>query len=265
MSESMIVANGLTKRYGDFLAVNDLNLEVGKGELFGFLGPNGAGKSTSIRMLIGLLQPTAGTACVAGYDVAREPLAVKQSIGYLAERAFMYDKLTGREFLRFVAGLYRVPRDRQAQRIDRLLELFDLAEKRDELIESYSKGMRQKLGIAGLLIHQPQVLFLDEPTNGLDPKSARLVKDVLRQLCDQGTTVFMSTHILEIAEHMCDRVGIINQGKLVAQGTLAELRQRSEAPGSSLEDIFLELTGGAEAAAVAAFLNDQPVPQPQGG
>jgi ABC-2 type transport system ATP-binding protein len=207
-------------------------------------------------MLIGLLRPTAGTAQIAGYDILQEPLAVKANLGYLAEHAFLYDKLTGREFLRFIAGLYRVPRDRQEARIARLLELFDLSGKGDELIESYSKGMRQKISIASLLVHQPKVLFLDEPTNGLDPKSARLIKDVLRQLCSQGTTVFMSTHILEIAENMCDRVAIIHEGRLVAQGTLAELRQRAQAPGSSLEDIFLQLTGGAEAAEVAALLRE---------
>jgi ABC-2 type transport system ATP-binding protein len=256
MPESMIVSTGLTKRYGDLVAVDDLNLTVNAGELFGFLGPNGAGKSTTIRMLIGLLQPSAGTAQVAGYDIQGEALEVKRSIGYLAEHAFLYDKLTGREFLRFIAGLYRVPRDRQDARITRLLELFDLSAKGDELIESYSKGMRQKIGIAGLLVHQPKVLFLDEPTNGLDPKSARLIKDVLRQLCDQGTTIFMSTHILEIAENMCDRVAIINEGRLVAQGSLAELRQGAQAPGSSLEDIFLQLTGGTEVAEVAALLRD---------
>ncbi len=256
MAEPTIVIEGLTKRYGKLVAVDDLRLEVRAGELFGFLGPNGAGKSTTIRMLTGLLRPTSGTGRVAGSDIVSETIEVKRSIGYLAEQAFLYDKLTGREFLRFIAGLYRVPRDRQDARIDRLLALFDLNGKGDELIESYSKGMRQKIGIAGLLVHQPRVLFLDEPTNGLDPKSARLIKDVLRELCAQGSTVFMSTHILEIAEHMCDRVAIINQGRLAAQGTLAELRQNSQAPGSSLEDIFLQLTGGAEVAEVAALLKE---------
>ncbi len=256
MFEPMIVAAGLTKRYGNLVAVDDLSLEVSAGELFGFLGPNGAGKSTTIRMLIGLLRPSAGTARVAGYDIQHDALEVKRNIGYLAEHAFLYDKLTGREFLRFIAGLYKVPRERQGARITRLLELFDLAAKGDELIESYSKGMRQKIALASLLVHQPKVLFLDEPTNGLDPKSARLIKDVLRQLCSQGTTVFMSTHILEIAENMCDRVAIINEGHLVAQGSLAELRQAAQAPGSSLEDIFLRLTGGAEVAEVAALVED---------
>jgi ABC-2 type transport system ATP-binding protein len=254
MSEPAILARGLTKRYGSLLAVDNLDLDVRTGELFGFLGPNGAGKSTTVRMLISLLEPTAGRASVAGHDVRGEPLAVKRSIGYLAEQPFMYDKLTGREFLRFMAGLYRVPRVRRDERIERLLELFDIAGKGDDLIESYSKGTRQKLGIAGLLVHQPRVLFLDEPTNGLDPKSARLVKNVLRQLCDQGVTVFLTTHILEIAESMCDRIAIINGGRLVASGTLAELRERAESPGSSLEDVFLQLTGGAEVAEVATWL-----------
>jgi ABC-2 type transport system ATP-binding protein len=257
MNQPTILVDGLTKRYGELVAVDDLHLEVHAGEIFGFLGPNGAGKSTSIRMLTGLLQPTSGTAQVAGHDIGRESLLVKSKIGYLAEHAFLYEKLTGREFLRFVAGLYRVPRDREEPRITRLLELFDLAEKGGDLIESYSKGMRQKISIASLLVHQPQVLFLDEPTNGLDPKSARLIKDILRQLCAQGATVFMSTHILEIAESMCDRVGIIHRGKLVAQGSLETLREGSRVPGSSLEDIFLEVTGGTEDLAIAGLLRDE--------
>ena len=253
----MIETHGLTKRYGDLLAVDDLNLRVGSGELFGFLGPNGAGKTTTIRMLTGLLQPTAGTAIIAGHDILQEPLKVKAAVGYLAEQPFAYAKLSGREFLRFVAGLYRVDPTLQEERIERLLGLFDLQERADQLIESYSHGMKQKLAICSLLVHRPQVLFLDEPTTGLDPKSARLVKDVLRELCEQGVTIFMSTHILEVAEHMCDRVGIIHEGRLIAEGSVDELRQQAAAPGSSLEDIFLELTGGAEVAELAAYLAEE--------
>ncbi|NLS79791.1 MAG: ABC transporter ATP-binding protein [Chloroflexi bacterium] len=250
----MIQTNGLTKQYGSLTAVQGLNLTIPAGELFGFLGPNGAGKTTTIRMLTGLLKPTSGTAQVAGFDLASEPLKVKASIGYLAENPFLYDKLTGAEFLRVIADLYRVPEAGRAQRIARLLDLFELGNKANELIGSYSHGMKQKIGLCSVLIHNPRVLFLDEPTTGLDPRSARVVKDVLRSLVERGTTVFMSSHILEIVENMCDRVGIINGGKLVAVGTIEELRQ--QAPGSSLEDIFLALTGGAEYREVAEYLRE---------
>jgi len=250
----MIHTQGLTKTFGALAAVDHLDLDVAPGELFGFLGPNGAGKTTTIRMLSGLLQPTAGAATVAGYDVLTQTQEVKAAIGYLPERPFLYEKLTGREYLDFVGGLYRVPRPARLAQIERLLDLFDLQEKADALIESYSHGMRQKIGVAGLLVHSPKVLFLDEPTNGLDPRSARLVKEILRGLCRKGTTVFMSTHILEIAEHMCDRVGIIHQGRLVAAGTLDELR--SKTAEASLEDIFLQVTGGAEVAELADYLRE---------
>ncbi len=250
----MIQTSGLTKQFGSLMAVQGLDLAVPAGQLFGFLGPNGAGKTTTIRMLTGLLKPTSGTARVAGYDVAQEPLQVKSAIGYLAENPFLYDKLTGAEFLRVIADLYRVPEEGRAQRIARLLDLFELGNKADELIGSYSHGMRQKIGLCSVLIHSPRVLFLDEPTTGLDPRSARVVKDVLRSLVERGATVFMSSHILEIVEHMCDRVGIIDGGKLVAVGTIAELRE--QAPGSSLEDIFLALTGGAEYKEVAEYLRE---------
>ncbi len=253
----MIETHHLTKKYGNTVAVDDLSLTVRPGELFGFLGPNGAGKTTTIRMLTGLLRPTSGTAQVAGHDILTETLQVKASIGYLAENPFMYDKLTGREFLRFVAELYRVEEAGREQRINRLLELFELADKGDDLIGSYSHGMRQKMGLCSVLVHNPQILFLDEPTTGLDPRSARLVKDILRGLVERGVTVFMSSHILEIVQNMCDRVGIINKGKLIAVGNLEELRAQAQAEGSSLEDIFLSLTGGAEYREVAAYLQEE--------
>ena len=240
----MIEVHGLTKRYADADAVSDLSFTVDAGELFVFLGPNGAGKSSTIKMLTGLLPPTAGTARIAGIDVVRQPLALKRAIGYMAEFPFLYDKLTGREFLAFVADVFGVRRRDRDARSASLLRLFELEEAADVLIETYSQGMRQKVALASVLIHQPSVLFLDEPTNGLDPRSARVVKDVLRGICDRGATVFMTTHVLAIAEQMCDRVGVLHRGRLVAIGTLAELRRQAAMPGASLEDLFLHLTGG---------------------
>ncbi len=242
----MIVCQGLTKTFGSLRAVDNLNLTVYAGELFGFLGPNGAGKTTSIKMMTGLLRPSAGTALIGGYDIQSQPLRAKTVFGYIPDNPFLYEKLTGREFLNFMADLYSVTAHNRSQKISDLLRLFELEEKGNELIQGYSRGMRQKIALAGALIHQPKVIFLDEPTVGLDPKSARLMKDILRKLCNEGTTVFVSTHILEIAERMCDRFAIINRGKIIAIGTMAELREHAASDTKSLEDIFLELTGGDE-------------------
>ena len=251
----MIETINLTRKFGPLVAVKDLNLKVKAGELFGFLGPNGAGKTTTIRLLIGLLQPTAGTAIVAGHDVQQEPLAAKQAVGYLAEVPYLYGKLTGREFLRFVGGLYGLADEKSDARADQLLTLFDLTEKGDQLIDSYSRGMRQKIALSGALLHKPRVLLLDEPLTGFDPHSARRVKEVLRESCRRGVTVFLSTHVLEIAERMCDRVGILDRGRLIAVGTMDELRvQAHSSDGATLEDLFLRLTGGQEVAEVAAML-----------
>src|ERR1700716_43244 len=241
-----IRANGLTKHFGKLAAVRDLTLEVGAGEVFGFLGPNGAGKTTTIRMVTGLVRPTSGTALVAGYDVAREPQEVKRRVGFLAETPYLYAKLSGREFLAFMGGLYEGWPPLARQRAARLLSLFELSDKADELVETYSHGMRQKLALAGAMLHEPPVLFLDEPTSGLDPRSARLGEGLLVALVGGGHTVFLSTHVLEIAEHLCHRVGIIDHGQLVATGTLDELRNQAHAEAYSLEDVFLELTGGSE-------------------
>jgi ABC-2 type transport system ATP-binding protein len=255
-SSPTIQAIGLTKHFGKLVAVRGLTMEVGAGEVFGFLGPNGAGKTTTIRMLTGLVRPTAGTAMVAGYDVAQQPLEVKRRVGFMAETPYLYPKLSGREFLAFMAGLYGVPPALARQRADRLLSLFELSDKADELVETYSHGMRQKLGLAGAMLHEPPVLFLDEPTSGLDPRSARLVKDLLVALVERGHTVFLSTHVLEIAEHLCHRVGIIDHGQVVATGTLAELRNQAHRENDSLEDIFLQMTGGGEERELAAYLRD---------
>ncbi len=249
----LIETSHLVKCYGDKVAVHDVSFAVHGGEIFGFLGPNGAGKTTTIKTIVGLLQPTSGTVKVAGYDVQAQPLLAKAACGYVPDEPNLYAKLSARELLRFVGDLYEMSRQQVARRIDELLRLFDLTEAGDDLIDSYSHGMRQKTAIAAALMHDPKVLVLDEPTVGLDPKSARLIKDILRQLADRGAAVFLSTHILEIAEHMCDRIGIINKGELIAVGTMSELRALGKGE-TSLEDIFLTLTGGAEYAAIAEVL-----------
>ena len=251
---SLIETRNLVKKYGDKIAVNDVSLTVQAGEVFGFLGPNGAGKTTTIKMIVGLLQPTSGTVKVAGYDVQAQPMQAKAASGYVPDTPNLYAKLTGRELLRFVGDLYNLDRHHMEQRTEELLRVLDLGEAADNTIDSYSHGMQQKASLAAALMHDPKVLVLDEPTVGLDPKSARLIKDILRQMADRGSAVFLSTHILEIAERMCDRIGIINKGELVAVGTMNELRSLGKAGEVSLEDIFLGLTGGAEEAEIAEIL-----------
>ena len=253
MPETLIETHNLVKQYGKFVAVNNVSFDVRAGEVFGFLGPNGAGKTTTIKMIVGLLQPTSGTVKVAGYDSQSQALDAKAASGYVPDTPNLYAKLTGRELLRFVGDLYDVDRAQATHRIDELLRMFDLADAADETVDSYSHGMQQKASLAAALMHDPKVLILDEPTVGLDPKSARLIKDILRQLADRGAAVMLSTHILEIAERMCDRIGIINKGELVAVGTMDELRGLGQGH-ASLEDIFLGLTGGAEAAEIAEIL-----------
>jgi ABC-2 type transport system ATP-binding protein len=248
-----VEALGLRKMYGKLEAVADATFTLQPGEIVGFLGPNGAGKTTTIKMLTGLLEPSAGRAVIYGHDILKEPILAKAAFGYVPDMPNLYGKLTGWEFLQFMARLYRVPRDQAEHRARELLRLFQLADASTDLVEGYSHGMQQKMALAGALIHDPKVLFLDEPTVGLDPKSARLIKDILSQLRDRGTVIFFSTHILEIAERMCDRVMIINQGRIIASGTMAELRGGSAGSGS-LEDIFLTLTGGAEYAEIAEVL-----------
>jgi ABC-2 type transport system ATP-binding protein len=252
-SSPLIETKRLTKKFGEKVAVNEVSLRVNAGEVFGFLGPNGAGKTTTIKAIVGLLQPTSGTVTVAGYDVQMQPMQAKAASGYVPDTPNLYLKLSARELLRFIGDLYELPRAKTEERIDELLRLFDLTDARDDLIDSYSHGMKQKTALAAALIHDPKVLVLDEPTVGLDPKSARLIKDMLRQMADRGAAVFLSTHILEIAERMCDRIGIIDRGNLAAVGTMDELRAMGKGE-RSLEDIFLSLTGGAEEAAIAEVL-----------
>lgn len=243
----------LTKKYGNVLAVSDLTLQIAPGEFFGFLGPNGAGKTTTIKILAGLLKPTLGMVRVGGYDIRQQPIEAKRIIGFIPDRPFIYQKLTGREFLRFVAGLYELDSRVYKERIERLLDMFELIEWGDELIESYSHGMKQKLVMSSALLHQPKVLIVDEPMVGLDPKGARLVKEIFKRVSNEGTTIFMSTHTLEVAEQMCHRIGIIQKGNLLAQGTIAELQQMAQTSLTKLEDIFLELTGDSEMQEIIAF------------
>ena len=239
----MIRLTGLTKRYGEFTAVNAINLDVPQGELFGFLGPNGAGKTTTLRMIAGILRPTEGRVEIAGIDVEADPIAAKMRLGFIPDRPFIYEKLTGAEFLRFVAGLYDQEGPEVEHRGRELLALFDLDEWKDELVESYSHGMRQKLIISSAFVHRPEVIVVDEPMVGLDPKAAKILKDLFREYVRRGHTIMMSTHTLQVAEALCDRIAIMQGGKIRASGTMADLRRSAESGTAGLEDIFLKLTG----------------------
>lgn len=240
----MIELRNLTKRYGKFTAVDDITLSIPRGELFGFLGPNGAGKTTTMRMIAGILQPTSGQITIAGHDVIRDPLLAKSRLGFIPDRPFVYDKLTGGEFLRFVAALYGQSGDIIERRMGELLELFELTPWKDELVESYSHGMRQKLIISSALLHKPDVIVVDEPMVGLDPKGQKFLKDLFRAFVERGGTVLMSTHTLDMVEEMCDRIGIISGGKILACGSVAEVRQQTNAGDLRLEELFLKMTGG---------------------
>jgi len=246
----MIRTTGLTKRFGTKVAVDGLNLDIPEGEFFCFLGPNGAGKTTTIKMLTGLMLPSSGTASVGGHDVTKNPVAAKQLLGYIPDHPFLYEKLTGREFMQFVAGLYAMPEAGLRDRVEELLHIFEVQHVGDQLIENYSHGMRQKLSFAACFLHAPRAVIVDEPWVGLDPKNIRAVKDYLkRKTREEGLTVLMSTHTLSIAEEIADRIGIIHQGKLLCVGTVQEIMRREHAADSAtLEDVFLELTKGDEVA-----------------
>ncbi|MBC7527122.1 MAG: ABC transporter ATP-binding protein [Chthonomonadaceae bacterium] len=259
----MIDCHELTKRFGTYTAVDRFTFSVGEGELFGFLGPNGAGKTTTIKMLTGLLRPTSGTATIGGYDIERNPLEAKKLFGYIPDNPFLYEKLTGREFLDLMADLYGVIHRDRTKRITDLLRLFDLEEKGNEMIQGYSRGMRQKISLAGALIHSPKLILLDEPTVGLDPRGSRTMRDVLTELTKRGVTVFISTHILEIAEKLCDRVAIVNRGAIIAIGTVEEVKAQAQnavefppdhAP--TLEEVFLALTGDTNTLDLGDYLGE---------
>jgi len=243
-SQNMLELRSVTKRYGNFLAVQDLNLTVPRGRIFGFLGPNGAGKTTTIRMISGVLLPTSGEIRIGGDDLASDPRRAKSRIGYIPDRPYLYEKLTGEEFLRFVAGLWEKDDGETEGRAGRLLELFDLSPWKSQLVESYSHGMRQKLLITSALIHRPELIVVDEPMVGLDPRAARILKDLLRAYAHNGGTVFLSSHTLEVVEVLCDDLAIIHRGRILARGTMEELRNQAQAGEAGLEEIFLKMTGG---------------------
>jgi len=245
----MIRTHALTKRFGPKIAVDALDLDIAEGEFFCFLGPNGAGKTTTIKMLTGLMLPTSGSAEIGGHDVLKNPVAAKQLLGYIPDHPFLYEKLTGREFMQFVAGLYGMPAEGLADTVEELLHIFEVQHVGDQLIENYSHGMRQKLSFASCFLHAPRVVIVDEPWVGLDPKNIRAVKTYLkRKTREEGLTVLMSTHTLSIAEEIADRIGIINQGKLLCVGTVSDIMRRDTASTGTLEDVFLELTKGEEVA-----------------
>lgn len=240
----MIRVEGLVKTYGSFTAVDGVSLDVAPGEIHGFLGPNGAGKTTSIRIIAGLLKPTAGRVVINGHDLATEPVAAKASLGFIPDRPFIYEKLTGREFLRFHGGLYAMDTESIEKRADEMLELFELGRWQGELVESFSHGMKQRLVMCAAFLHRPQAVLVDEPMVGLDPRGARLIKDVFRVMSERGVAILMSTHTLEVAEEMCDRIAIILKGKIIAQGTVDELKAMAGTKDEELTPVFLKLTGG---------------------
>ena len=239
---------GLVKRFGGFTAVNGLDLTVRRGELYALLGPNGAGKTTSLRIVAGLLAPDAGEISICGVDRLRDPVAAKRVVAWLPDEPMVYDKLTPVEYLDFVAGLWQVDAGVAKQRRDELLATLDLARVADQRCEGFSKGMRQKVALAGALVHDPQLLILDEPLTGLDASMARHVKELLQARVASGVTVILTTHILEVAERLSDRIGIIRNGKLICEGTMAELRAGDASRGSTLEDVFLDVVAREEAA-----------------
>ena len=237
----MIELTNLTKDYGTTLAVNHLSLNVSAGEIYGFIGPNGAGKTTTIRLMGGIIEPTAGKIVIAGIDVENDPVAAKKIIGFVPDRPYLYEKLTGMEFLKFIADLYHVEPERLARKSEELLKQFALWEWADEIIEAYSHGMKQRLIIAAALLHDPKVMIIDEPMVGLDPEAVSMVKHILKGLAARNVTIFVSTHTLSLAEDLCDRIGVIHKGTLLTQGTVAELNLAAKTGEARLEEVFLTL------------------------
>ena len=241
----MIAVQNLVKRYGAFTAVDGVSLDVQPGQIHGFLGPNGAGKTTTIRMIAGLLKPTSGRVLVNNHDLAVEPEAAKAALGFIPDRPFIYEKLTAGEFLRFHAGLYGMD-DRDIElRIKEMLDIFELGRWQHELVESFSHGMKQRLVMSAAFLHRPKAVLVDEPMVGLDPRGARLIKDVFRKMSEHGVAILMSTHTLEVAEEMCDLVSIILKGKIIAHGTVDHLRGLTGTADEQLTSVFLKLTGGS--------------------
>ena len=253
----MIRVEGVVKTYGDFVAVDGLDLEVGSGEIVGLLGPNGAGKTTTLRVIVGILEPDAGRVLVEGHDVRRRPLEAKRRLGFVPDRPYVYDKLTGEELLRFAAALRGQRGPEVEARIDELLDLWELEPWRDELVESYSHGMRQKLILSSALVHRPGALVIDEPMVGLDPTAARILKRLLRGFADRGGCALISTHTLEFAEALCDRLAVIREGAILARGTMEELRAQAETESGDLEEVFLRLVGGAQERRIARAITGE--------
>jgi ABC-2 type transport system ATP-binding protein len=238
----MISLHNVVKKFGSFTAVDNISLDIQSSEFFGFLGPNGAGKTTTIKMMSGLFSPTAGSITINGYDIKRQPLHAKQGIGYIPDQPFLYDKLTGREFLFFIGGLYRLNSSDLAAKIESLLDHFEIGDWIDKRTEEYSQGMRQRISITAALMHNPTVVILDEPMVGLDPRTARIVKDTLKSLAQKGKTIFMSTHSLNIVEELCDRISIIKEGKIIYTGSIDGLDAFRERTDGKFESVFIELT-----------------------
>jgi ABC-2 type transport system ATP-binding protein len=241
----MIAIHDLVKKYGTFTAVNGVTLELASGEIHGFLGPNGAGKTTTIRMVAGLLKPTSGRIVVNGHDLASDPERAKASLGFIPDRPFLYEKLTAGEFLRFHGGLYGLDEAAVGDRVHEMLELFELTRWEHELVESFSHGMKQRLVMCAAFLHRPRAVAVDEPMVGLDPRGARLIKNVFRRMSERGVAILMSTHTLEVAQEMCQRLSIILKGKIIAQGTVEEVRQLAGGADDHLTSVFLRLTGGS--------------------
>ena len=255
MSEALSVElKGVVKRYSEILAVDNVDLAIKKGEIFGLLGPNGSGKSTTLKMLVGLVQPDAGSIIVLGKDVRKEPVAVKQQVGYVPESPRLYEFLTGIEYLDFIGDVYNMQAEEKKNRINEYLKALELEGREGDMITGYSDGMKQKIALISAFLHRPKLLILDEPLSALDPRSARIIKDFLNQLKNQGVTTIMSTHVLEIAQAVCDRIGIMYHGKVLALGNMKELREMSKLPDSGLEDIFLKLTGTGDTKAIVEEL-----------
>ncbi|MBN1793391.1 MAG: ABC transporter ATP-binding protein [Candidatus Omnitrophica bacterium] len=238
----MIEMVNLTKTFGEKRAVNGLHLSINAGEFFAFLGPNAAGKTTTIKMLVGLLRPSSGHALICGYDIQKKPLEAKRHISYVPDFPHLYEKLSAIEYLEFIGGVYELPKEVIADESQRLLEAFHLNEAQNQLVEDFSHGMKQKLVMCGALLHDPAVIIIDEPMVGLDPRSARILKDILKDKSKEGKTIFMSTHTLSVAEELADRIGIINQGQLIALGTLDEINDLNAQKSARLEETFLQLT-----------------------
>lgn len=258
MNPPVLRIDQLSKRFGSFTAVDAVSLSVAAGEIYGFLGPNGAGKTTTIKMMAGLLLPSGGTIIIDGHDLGGSPQDAKRKTGYIPDRPFLYEKLTGDEYLRFIASLYlQSDREKVLAEAGRFLELFDLTDWRHHLIEGYSHGMRQKLIMASIFMLDQPLIIVDEPMVGLDPKSARIVKELFKSLAARGTAIFLSTHSMEIAEELCDRIGILVKGRLTTSGTMADLRQQAASGKENLEDIFLELTGAFELQGIIRALRQE--------